>query len=416
MSSMGELTFFLGLQVKQKPNGIFISQDKYVAEILKKFDFASVKTASTPIETQKPLVKDEEASDVDVHLYRSMIGSLMYVTASRPDIMFAVPKGAQPKLGLWYPKRRHFDMESYTDSDYAEQNLVQESTQEVSISRQETHYLAMRKANHCGHFYYRSRICWLLQAAVGNGSSVDERGKTHHGKSNLFQETPKPLCSTFLPTDVKHCLNVGYTFVNFTTSEAVWKSHVCITRKSWPLFKSKKIAQVVRAWIQSKNSLVKHFEDMRLCRPSKEYLPVWFDPPRDESMSCLTTKGMRNNGAMCARVLNSPCFLVKSWLVQDQTVLGKDYSNLLIADSLLKTIWFINAPCYDNEALASPKANSIRAKNFLGEFTPLFDTMLVQPTQDEGASSERLSDEQPSPSPAPTSEVPNESLPDSSSS
>ncbi|GJY68885.1 putative ribonuclease H-like domain-containing protein [Tanacetum coccineum] len=65
-------------------------EDKYVTEILKKFDFASVKTASTPIETQKPLVKDEEASDVDVHLYRSMIGSLMYVTASRPDIMFAV--------------------------------------------------------------------------------------------------------------------------------------------------------------------------------------------------------------------------------------------------------------------------------------------------------------------------------------
>ncbi|GKF07395.1 hypothetical protein Tco_0041619 [Tanacetum coccineum] len=58
MSSIGELTFFLGLQVKQKDDGIFISQDKYVAEILKKFDF-------TPIETQKPLVKDEEASDVD---------------------------------------------------------------------------------------------------------------------------------------------------------------------------------------------------------------------------------------------------------------------------------------------------------------------------------------------------------------
>ncbi|GJW41507.1 hypothetical protein Tco_0067352 [Tanacetum coccineum] len=51
--------------------------------------------------------------------------------------------------------------------------------------------------------------------------------------------------------------------------------------------------------------------------------------------------------------------MVKSWLVQDQTVLGKDYSNLLIADSLLKTIWFINAPCYGNEALASPKANEL---------------------------------------------------------
>ncbi|GJQ94156.1 hypothetical protein Tco_0005295 [Tanacetum coccineum] len=59
------------------------------------------------------------------------------------------------------------------------------------------------------------------------------------------------------------------------------------------------------------------------------------------------------------RVLNSPCFMVKSWLVQDQTVPGKDYSNLLIADSLLKTIWFINAPCYGNEALASPKANEL---------------------------------------------------------
>nr|GEZ94724.1 copia protein [Tanacetum cinerariifolium] len=63
-------------KVKQKEDGIFISQDMYVAKILKKFDFLSVKTASTPIETHKPLVKDEEAVDVDVHLYRSMIGSL----------------------------------------------------------------------------------------------------------------------------------------------------------------------------------------------------------------------------------------------------------------------------------------------------------------------------------------------------
>nr|GEZ40491.1 copia protein [Tanacetum cinerariifolium] len=90
MSSIGELTFFLGLQVKQKNDGIFISQDKYVAEILKKFNFLSVKAASTPIDTQKPLVKDKEAANVDVHLYRSIIGSLMYLTASRPDIMFAV--------------------------------------------------------------------------------------------------------------------------------------------------------------------------------------------------------------------------------------------------------------------------------------------------------------------------------------
>ncbi|GJW53893.1 hypothetical protein Tco_0097978 [Tanacetum coccineum] len=65
------------------------------------------------------------------------------------------------------------------------------------------------------------------------------------------------------------------------------------------------------------------------------------------------------DGIVIHMVFNSPCFMVKSWLVQDQTVLGKDYSNLLIADSLLKTIWFINAPCYGNEALASPKANEL---------------------------------------------------------
>ncbi|GJV97844.1 putative ribonuclease H-like domain-containing protein, partial [Tanacetum coccineum] len=151
MSSIGELTFFLGLQVKQKDDGIFISQDKYVADILKKFDFATVKTTSTPIETNKALLKDEEAEDVDVHLYRSMIGSLMYLTASRPDIMFVVcacarfqvtPKVShlhavkrifrylkgQPKLGLWYPRDSPFDLEAFSDSDYAGASLDRKST------------------------------------------------------------------------------------------------------------------------------------------------------------------------------------------------------------------------------------------------------------------------------------------------
>ncbi|GJX36534.1 putative ribonuclease H-like domain-containing protein [Tanacetum coccineum] len=119
MSSMGELTFFLGLQVQQKEDGIFISQDKYVAEILKKFDFATVKTSSTPIETNKALVKDEEAKVVDVHLYRSMIGSLMYLTASRPGIMFAVCACARDLP---------FDLEAFFDSDYVGASLDRKST------------------------------------------------------------------------------------------------------------------------------------------------------------------------------------------------------------------------------------------------------------------------------------------------
>nr|GEV22573.1 retrovirus-related Pol polyprotein from transposon TNT 1-94 [Tanacetum cinerariifolium] len=127
MSSMGDLTFFLGLQVTQKDDGIFISQDKY------------------------PLVKDRDANDVDVHLYKSMIRSLMYLTASRPDIMFAVcacvrfqvtPKTShllavkrffryqksKPTLGLWYPRDSPFEIVAYTDSDYARATQDRKST------------------------------------------------------------------------------------------------------------------------------------------------------------------------------------------------------------------------------------------------------------------------------------------------
>ncbi|GJY42021.1 uncharacterized mitochondrial protein-like protein, partial [Tanacetum coccineum] len=143
--------FRRGLQVKQQPEGIFISQDKYVADILKKFDFLSIRTATTPIESNKPLVKDEDGVDVDVHVHRSMIGSLMYLTASRPYIMFAVcacarfkvtPKAShlnavkrifrylkyQPKLGLWYPRDSPFELEAFSNSDYGGANLDRKST------------------------------------------------------------------------------------------------------------------------------------------------------------------------------------------------------------------------------------------------------------------------------------------------
>ncbi|GKD44041.1 putative ribonuclease H-like domain-containing protein, partial [Tanacetum coccineum] len=140
------MTLSLALQtrsyVTQKEDGIFISQDKYVAEILKKFNYIDVKSASTPVDLEKPLVKDRDVDDVDVHLYRSMIGSLMYLIASRPDIMFEVcacarfqvtPKTShllaikrifrylkgKPTLGLWYSRDSPFELVAYTDSDYA---------------------------------------------------------------------------------------------------------------------------------------------------------------------------------------------------------------------------------------------------------------------------------------------------------
>ncbi|GJW47725.1 putative ribonuclease H-like domain-containing protein [Tanacetum coccineum] len=134
-----------------KEDGIFINQDKYVVEILKKFNYTDVKSASTPVDLEKPLVKDRDANDVDVHLYRSIIEFLMYLTASRSDIMFAVcacarfqvtPKTShlldvkrifrylkgKPTLGLWYSRDSPFELVAYTDSDYAGATQDRKST------------------------------------------------------------------------------------------------------------------------------------------------------------------------------------------------------------------------------------------------------------------------------------------------
>ncbi|KAI3818972.1 hypothetical protein L1987_12794 [Smallanthus sonchifolius] len=151
MSSMGEMKFFLGLQVDQSESGILIHQEKYVKEILTKFKMADSHPIKTPVEVRHCLTPDVDGESIDQHLYRSMIGSLMYLTASRPDIMFAVclcarfqanPKLShlsavkrilrylkyKPKLGLWYPKTDLFDLVAYSDSDYGGCNLDRKST------------------------------------------------------------------------------------------------------------------------------------------------------------------------------------------------------------------------------------------------------------------------------------------------
>nr|GEW77689.1 hypothetical protein [Tanacetum cinerariifolium] len=100
-------------RVKQKEDDIFISQDKYVGEVLRKFGLTKGKSASTPIDIKKPLLKDPDGEDVYVHIYRSMIGSLMYLTSSIPDIMFTDSP---------------FDLVAYSDSDYARASLDRKST------------------------------------------------------------------------------------------------------------------------------------------------------------------------------------------------------------------------------------------------------------------------------------------------
>ncbi|KAJ9553800.1 hypothetical protein OSB04_017845 [Centaurea solstitialis] len=151
MSMMGELTFFLGLQIKQSEKGIFINQGKYVHEMLKKFDLTSCTPMKTPMAPPLTLDKDSKGKPVDVTLYRGMIGSLLYLTASRPDIMYstclcaryqAEPKESHltavkrifrylkgtPNLGLWYSKDSGFDLTAYSDSDFAGCKFDRKST------------------------------------------------------------------------------------------------------------------------------------------------------------------------------------------------------------------------------------------------------------------------------------------------
>ncbi|KAJ9545159.1 hypothetical protein OSB04_024866 [Centaurea solstitialis] len=151
MSMMGELNFFLGIQVKQNPDGIFINQSKYIKDMLKKFNMTDCSPIKTPMPTGNLLGPDLAGKPVDQKIYRSMIGSLLYLTATRPDIMFATcfcarfqanPKESHlaavkrilrylkgtPELGLWYPTDSSFELISFTDSDYGGCKLDRKST------------------------------------------------------------------------------------------------------------------------------------------------------------------------------------------------------------------------------------------------------------------------------------------------
>ena len=151
MSMMGELKYFLGLQIKQTQEGIFINQSKYCKELIKRFGMDSAKHMSTPMSTNCYLDKDESGQSIDIKQYRGMIGSLLYLSASRPDIMFSVCMCARfqsnPKqshlsavkrimryllgtinLGLWYPKNSTCNLIGYSDSDFAGSKTDRKST------------------------------------------------------------------------------------------------------------------------------------------------------------------------------------------------------------------------------------------------------------------------------------------------
>ncbi|GJZ72594.1 retrovirus-related pol polyprotein from transposon TNT 1-94 [Tanacetum coccineum] len=208
MSMMGDLNFFLGLQMKQMKDGIFFNQSKYIKEMLKKFGLEDSKPTKTPMSTKIKLTKDDEADSVDSTKYQGMIGSLLYLTASRLNIMFSVCLCARfqenPKttyleavkrifryikgtthLGLWYPKGTGIETIVYVDSDYADNYVDQKSTSgictcmgcfltswffkkqtAIAISMTEAEYVSIGKA--C------QQALWMKQALIDYDIRLDD--------------------------------------------------------------------------------------------------------------------------------------------------------------------------------------------------------------------------------------------------
>ncbi|KAG7584165.1 GAG-pre-integrase domain [Arabidopsis suecica] len=220
MSLVGELKYFLGLQIVQSDEGIYISQSTYAKKILKKFQMDKCKEAKTPMSTSLKLSRDENGTDVDVKTYRGMIGSLLYLTASRPDLCLSVGVcaryQAKPKqshleavkrilkyvkgtveLGIWYSRNSNQNLVGYCDADYAGNvndrrstsggcfflgnNLIawlSKKQNSVSISTAESEYIAMGSC--CTQLLWMKQMLsdyrldsGVLQVYCDNQSAID---------------------------------------------------------------------------------------------------------------------------------------------------------------------------------------------------------------------------------------------------
>jgi hypothetical protein len=220
MSMMGELKYFLGFQIKQLQEGTFISETKYIQDILKKFGMKNAKPIKTPMGTNGHLDLDTGGKSVDQKVYRSMIGSLLYLYASRPNIMLSVcmcarfqanPKEVHlravkrimrylvytPKFGLWYPKGSTFDLIWYSDADYAGCKIDRKSTlgtcqflgrslvswalkkqNSVALSTAEAEYIAARRC--C------AQLLWMRQTLRDYGYKLSKVPLLCDNKSAIF--------------------------------------------------------------------------------------------------------------------------------------------------------------------------------------------------------------------------------------
>jgi hypothetical protein len=208
MSMMGELNYFLGFQIKQLQEGNFISQTKYIQDILKKFGMKNDKPIKTPMGTNGHLDLDTGGKFVDQKVYRSMIGSLLYLCASQPDIMLSIcmcarvqanPKEVHlwavkrimrylvytPKFGLWYPKGSTFDFIGYSDANYARCKIDRKSTSGTcqflgrslvswASKKQNSVTLSTTEAEYIVAGHYCAQLLWMRQTLRDYGYKLSK--------------------------------------------------------------------------------------------------------------------------------------------------------------------------------------------------------------------------------------------------
>jgi hypothetical protein len=208
MSMMGELKYFLGFQIKQLQEGTFISQTKYIQDILKKFGMKDGKPIKTPMGTNGHLDLDTGGKSIDQKVYRSMIGSLLYLCASRLDIMLSVymcarfqadPKEVHlrsvkrimrylvytPKFGLWYPKGSTFDLIGYSDANWAGCKIDRKSTSGTcqflgrslvswASKKQNSAALSTAKAEYIGTGHCCAQLLWMKQTLRDYGYKLSK--------------------------------------------------------------------------------------------------------------------------------------------------------------------------------------------------------------------------------------------------
>nr|GEV37344.1 uncharacterized mitochondrial protein AtMg00810-like [Tanacetum cinerariifolium] len=241
MSMMGEMTFFIGLQVNQSPCGIFINHSNYVLEILKKYKMNTCDPIGTPMEIKDKLDLDQNGSLIDATKYHSMIGDLMYLTSSRPDILHATCLCARYQakptkkylkvvkrifryfrgtvnMGLWYTKDSGFELTRFLDADYAGckdtfksisggAQFLGENLVSWSSKKQDCMALSTAKAEYVSLSACCAQVLWMLTHLMDYGF--------YFNKISIYCDSKSAIAISFNPVQhsrTKH-IAVRYHFI-----------------------------------------------------------------------------------------------------------------------------------------------------------------------------------------------------------